>query len=179
MINGAASIMCGTGTRRRADAWTTLAKPFGRFAHQSHLAGPLGQRSSAGRVNCHKPPKNVPPLPTDEANETLTVRQLVERHSSDQRCSNCHTRIDPFRICSRGLRCDRSRPRKAGSRMSNDRYKGDFARWYQGQRCCRIASLPGRQKKRDVLVKQFCRKLLGYALGRMFCCPTRNYFANE
>ena len=44
-----------------------------------------------------RPPKNVPQLPDDEAaTQGLTVRQLVERHTSDPRCASCHVRIDAF-----------------------------------------------------------------------------------
>jgi len=44
-----------------------------------------------------RPPKDVPRLPEDEtATEGLTVRQLVEKHSSDPRCAGCHVRIDPY-----------------------------------------------------------------------------------
>ena len=44
-----------------------------------------------------RPPKGVPQLPEDEAaTEGLTVRQLVEKHSSEQKCAVCHKRIDPL-----------------------------------------------------------------------------------
>ncbi len=43
-----------------------------------------------------RPPKDVPQLPNDEADSQLTVRQLVEKHSSDERCAGCHRRVDPF-----------------------------------------------------------------------------------
>src|SRR6185503_2153327 len=43
-----------------------------------------------------RPPKDVPQLPTDEATETLSVRELTEKHTSDTRCAGCHARIDPF-----------------------------------------------------------------------------------
>src|SRR5207253_2189549 len=43
-----------------------------------------------------RPPKDVPRLPEDEATELLTVRQLVEKHSTDPRCFGCHMRIDGY-----------------------------------------------------------------------------------
>ena len=43
-----------------------------------------------------RPPKDVPRLPEDEATETLSVRQLTEKHSTDPRCAACHVRIDAF-----------------------------------------------------------------------------------
>jgi len=38
----------------------------------------------------------VPRLPEDEATETLTVRELTEKHSSDPKCYVCHRRMDPY-----------------------------------------------------------------------------------
>ncbi|MDO7793954.1 DUF1588 domain-containing protein, partial [Escherichia coli] len=36
-------------------------------------------------------------LPEDEAaTDKLTVRQLVEKHSSDPKCAVCHKRIDAY-----------------------------------------------------------------------------------
>ncbi len=43
-----------------------------------------------------RPPKDVPQLPADEATETLTMRELTEKHTSDRRCSGCHARLDPY-----------------------------------------------------------------------------------
>ena len=43
-----------------------------------------------------RPPKDVPRLPEDEATETLTVRQLTEKHASDPKCYGCHRRIDAY-----------------------------------------------------------------------------------
>ena len=43
-----------------------------------------------------RPPKDVPRLPEDEATETLTVRELTEKHSTDPKCYGCHRRIDPY-----------------------------------------------------------------------------------
>src|SRR4029453_6169826 len=40
-----------------------------------------------------RPPKDVPRLPEDEATESLTVRQLTEKHSTDQKSYVCHLRV--------------------------------------------------------------------------------------
>ena len=44
-----------------------------------------------------RPPKGVPQLPDDETKtEGLTVRQLIEKHTSDVQCAVCHRRIDAY-----------------------------------------------------------------------------------
>ncbi|HTA30640.1 MAG TPA: DUF1592 domain-containing protein, partial [Candidatus Cybelea sp.] len=48
------------------------------------------------------PPKDVPKLPEDETTETLTVRQLVEKHTVDPRCAVCHVHIDGFGFALEG-----------------------------------------------------------------------------
>src|SRR5258708_38471630 len=51
-----------------------------------------------------RPPKDVPRLPEDEtATKGLTVRQLVEKHSSDAKCAVCHRRIDPYGFALEGF----------------------------------------------------------------------------
>ncbi len=111
-----------------------------------------------------RPPKDVPQLPNDEADSQLTVRQLVEKHSSDERCAGCHRRVDPFgfalesydaigrfrKLDLAGHAIDTATTLPDGTSVSS---ADDLRSWLVN-------------KKRDVLVKQFCRKLLGYALGR-------------
>src|SRR5438876_776360 len=51
-----------------------------------------------------RPPKEVPRLPEDEtATDGLTVRQLVEKHTSDPKCAVCHQRIDPYGYALEGF----------------------------------------------------------------------------
>jgi len=112
-----------------------------------------------------RPPKDVPRLPEDEAaTEGLTMRQLVEKHSTDTRCSGCHVRIDPFGYALEGYDAiGRRRERDLGDRPIDTR-----AVLLDGTR---IDGLKGLKEyvlnqRRDAFLKQFCRKLLGYALGR-------------
>lgn len=111
-----------------------------------------------------KPPKDVPLLPTDEASESLSVRQLVERHTQDERCANCHVRIDPFGFALESFDAiGRLRQTDlAGHALETATTLPD------GTKVADMAELRSYlvQQKRDVLVRQFCRKLLGYALGR-------------
>jgi hypothetical protein len=111
-----------------------------------------------------KPPKGVPVLP-ETVPAGLTERQLIERHSSDAACAKCHSRIDPFGFALEGYDAiGRLRTRGTDLQAEIDvRTKAPDGTELDG--------LPGLRdylltKRRDEFVRQFCRKLLGYALGR-------------
>ena len=112
-----------------------------------------------------KPPKEVPRLPEDEAGtDGLTVRQLVEKHSSDTRCSGCHRRMDPYGFALEAYDAiGRRRERDLGDRPVMTRVTAPDHTEFEDMAGLR-AYLVG--KRRDAFVRQFCRKLLGYALGR-------------
>lgn len=112
-----------------------------------------------------KPPKDVPQLPEDEAGtEGLTVRQLVEKHSSDTRCSGCHRRIDPYGFSLEAYDAiGRRRARDLGDRPVATRVVAPDGSEFEDLAGLRDYLVT---KRRDVFVRQFCRKLLGYALGR-------------
>lgn len=111
-----------------------------------------------------RPPKDVPQLPTDEAAESLSVRELTEKHSTDRRCSGCHARMDPYGYTlERFDAIGRRRAEDLAGRPIHDRatLKGGVE----------VEGLDGLQKylltnERHAFVHQFCRKLLGYSLGR-------------
>src|SRR5439155_11924808 len=112
-----------------------------------------------------RPPKDVPRLPEDEtATEGLTVRQLVEKHSSDPSCSRCHVRIDPYGFALEKFDAiGRRRERDLADRPIETKAKvldGSQFEDIDGLRNYLLTT------RRDVFVRQFCRKLLGYALGR-------------
>ena len=102
------------------------------------------------------PPKGVPVLP-EEPPEGLTERQLIERHSRDENCAGCHRRIDPFGYALEGFDAI-GRARVADARASLP--DGAEVEGLAGLRDYLLT------KRRDDFVRQFCRKLLGYALGR-------------
>ncbi len=112
-----------------------------------------------------KPPAGVPPLPDEEAgSDSLTVRQLIERHTSDPKCMGCHVRIDPMGFSLESFDAiGRRRDTDIG-----DRPLDTAATLMDG------TSLVGLDGMRSYLVgrrgeqveRVFCRKLLGYALGR-------------
>jgi hypothetical protein len=142
---------------------TVLAKQAGASRTSPILRGNwilevlLGEKSP-------RPPKDVPQLPADEANESLTVRQLTERHTSDPRCAGCHARIDPFGYTlERYDAIGRLRDKDLGNRPIDDRAAVKPGVKVQGLEGLRGYLL---SQGRPAFLRQFCRKLLGYALGR-------------
>lgn len=106
-----------------------------------------------------KPPKNVPVLP-ESAPEGLTERQLIEMHSSAPACAKCHAKIDPFGFAWEGFDA-------IGRRRDSDQYNtntelsdGTKLEGWIGLRNYLM------EQRRDDFVRQFCKKLIGYALGR-------------
>ncbi|MEN9675958.1 MAG: hypothetical protein RIS76_1854 [Verrucomicrobiota bacterium] len=111
-----------------------------------------------------RPPKDVPRLPEDESTDTLTMRQLTEKHSSDPRCSGCHLRIDGFGFALEGFDAiGRARTQDLGGRPVETHSRLLDGTEVDGARGLQQYLLT---KKRDVVLRQFNRKLLGYALGR-------------
>jgi hypothetical protein len=110
-----------------------------------------------------RPPKGVPVLP-DEAPPGLTERQLIERHSSDAKCAACHRRIDPFGFALEGFDAiGRARTQDAAGLPIVTRTTLANGTEIEGLDGLRSHLLSDR---RDDFLRQFCRKLLGYALGR-------------
>ena len=112
-----------------------------------------------------RPPKDVPRLPEDEtASEGLTVRQLVEKHSSDAKCAVCHQRIDAFGFSLESFDAiGRRRDKDLAGRPIETRVKAMDGAEFDGIDGLRNYLLTAR---RGAFVRQFCRKLLGYSLGR-------------
>lgn len=112
-----------------------------------------------------RPPKDVPRLPDDEtATEGLTVRQLVERHSTDPKCIICHQRIDAFGFALEGFDAiGRRREKDLADRPIDTHAKTMDGAQFDGLDGLRKYLLTVR---REAFLKQFCKKLLGYALGR-------------
>jgi mono/diheme cytochrome c family protein len=111
-----------------------------------------------------KPPKDVPLLPEDEAAADLTVRQLVEKHATDARCSGCHVRVDPLGFTLESFDAiGRFREKDSAGRpldLSTRLASGTEMVGLEGLRNHLLTT------RRDAVLRQFCSKLLGYALGR-------------
>ncbi|MCH2211603.1 MAG: DUF1592 domain-containing protein [Fuerstiella sp.] len=141
---------------------TTLAKQSGTTRTSPILRGNWVSEVLLGE-KLPRPPKNVPQLP-DGPPEGLTERQLIEQHSSAAACAKCHARIDPFGFAleefdaiGRYRQID-----SRGQKISSQTTLPD------GTKIEGLAGLRGYllEQRREEFLRQFCRKLLGYALGR-------------
>jgi hypothetical protein len=117
----------------------------------------------------------VPKLPEDETAGTLTIRQLVEMHAELKQCAVCHQRIDPlgfaleqYDTVGRRRHTDLAgRPVDANAQLKD----GTTFEGIGGLRKYLLT------QRRDDFVRQFCRKLLGYALGRRVILSDRQQLA--
>jgi hypothetical protein len=142
---------------------TTLAKQSGASRTSPILRGNWLCEVLLGE-KLPRPPKDVPRLPEDEATEALTVRQLTEKHSTDPKCFGCHRRIDPYGYSLEGYDAiGRFRDQDLGGRPIDVKTKAMDGAEIEGLDGLRSYLLT---KRRDAFLKQFCRKLLGYSLGR-------------
>ena len=110
------------------------------------------------------PPADVPKLPEESSENGLSVRQLTEKHASDASCVVCHVRIDPYGFALESFdSIGRRRDKDALGIAINT--KGQLR---DGSEFDGIDGLRNylTTKKKDVIVRLFCKKLLGYALGR-------------
>ena len=140
----------------------TLAKQAGASRTSPILRGNWLSEVVLGE-KLPRPPKGVPVLP-EEAPAGLTERQLTERHSSDPKCAGCHQRIDPFGFALEGFDAiGRARKLDAAGLVIDTRTtlaNGTPIDGLDGLRTYLVST------RGDDFVRQFCRKLLGYALGR-------------
>ncbi|MFO1062656.1 MAG: DUF1592 domain-containing protein [Pirellulales bacterium] len=141
----------------------TLAKQSGASRTSPILRGNWISEVLLGE-KLPRPPKNVPPLPVDESEGELTVRQLTERHASDERCWSCHKRIDPFGYAlERYDAIGRMREKDLAGHSLDTAVTLPDGKKISGAEELRSYLAVEKQSK---LVRQFCRKLLGYSLGR-------------
>jgi hypothetical protein len=143
---------------------TTLAKQSGASRTSPILRGNWISEVLLGE-RLPRPPKGVPVLPDDEAaTEGLTVRQLVEKHAKDTKCAVCHRRIDPLGFSLEAFDAiGRRRDRDLAGRPIDTHAQTIDGAQFDGLDGLRTYLLT---LKRDAFIRQFCRKLLGYALGR-------------
>ena len=108
------------------------------------------------------PPPNVPKLP-DSAVKPASLREALMVHRTDAACAVCHERIDPL-----GFALESFDP--IGRFRVADETGGkidDTGELKDGTKFQGLSGLRGYLKKNEAnFTAQFCRKLLGYALGR-------------
>lgn len=141
----------------------TLTKQSGATRTSPILRGAWLSETLLGE-KLPRPPKNVPPLPDDADSELISMRKLTERHTQDPDCSGCHRRIDPYGFALETYNA-------IGSWRTTDD-AGDpvhaIARLPDGTEVNGVAGLKRYlvEERRVDFVRHFCRKLLGFALGR-------------
>jgi hypothetical protein len=100
----------------------------------------------------------VPDLP-EVVPAGLTARQLIEKHSSVEACAKCHAKIDPYGFALEQYDAiGRLRPKTMDTRTKL--VDGAMVEGIEGLRQYLV------KERLDAFVRQFCKKLLGYALGR-------------
>jgi mono/diheme cytochrome c family protein len=110
-----------------------------------------------------KPPKDVPQL-AETVPTGLSERQLIAMHSENAACAKCHRRIDPFGFALEEFDAiGRLRTADASGKPLDTKATLPDGAVLDGQESVRAYLLGPR---RDQFVRVFCRKLLGYALGR-------------
>ena len=136
---------------------SVLAKQSGASRTSPILRGNWVSETLLGE-RLPKPPAKVPELP-DVVPDGLTARQLIEKHSTEPSCAKCHKQIDPY-----GFALEQY---DAIGRLRSDpvdtRTKLADGKTIDGMGGLRDYILKDRH---DDFLRQFCRKLLGYALGR-------------
>jgi len=105
-----------------------------------------------------RPPANVPVLP-DAVPSGQTARELIELHSSVAECASCHAKIDSYGFALEQYDAI-GRLRAQPVDTSTTLFDGTDIQGIEGLRNYLIGP------RREDVVRQFCRKLLGYALGR-------------
>ena len=110
-----------------------------------------------------KPPKDVPLL-AETVPAGLTARELIALHSEHDACGRCHRRIDPYGFALEAFDAiGRRRSADADGKPLDTRATLPDGTTLDGQEGLRAYLLGPR---REQVVRVFCRKLLGYALGR-------------
>ncbi|MFM8804512.1 MAG: DUF1588 domain-containing protein, partial [Planctomycetia bacterium] len=110
-----------------------------------------------------KPPKDVPLL-AETVPTGSSERQLIAMHSENAACAKCHRRIDPFGFALEEFDAiGRLRTADASGKPLDTKAVLPDGAVLDGQESVRAYLLGPR---REQFVRVFCRKLLGYALGR-------------
>lgn len=110
-----------------------------------------------------RPPKGVPVLP-EEVPKELTERQLIELHGSDAACAKCHAKIDSFGFALEQFdTIGRLRSQDSSGHPIDTAAVLPDGTNVNGLDGLRHYILNNR---REDFLQTFCRRLLGYALGR-------------
>ncbi|MFW5864193.1 MAG: DUF1592 domain-containing protein [bacterium] len=111
-----------------------------------------------------EPPPDVPMLSDDERSTAgLTIAEQLARHRADPACSSCHERMDPL-----GLAMEKLDP--IGRFREKDLAGEPVLDLGTNKAGLRLEGLAGLRdylkEKQDLFLRNFCKRFLGYALGR-------------
>lgn len=110
------------------------------------------------------PPADVPELPANEKKATQTIRALLRLHVANPRCALCHTHFDGLGLAMEGFDpIGRARTKDLAGRAIDNVASlptGKTAKGIPG-----LIEYVETHRKKD-FVRTFCRRFLGYALGR-------------
>ena len=142
---------------------SVLTKQAGALRTSPVLRGTWVVETLLGR-RIPNPPDDVAQLDEDEVNKDgLTMRQQLERHRADAACATCHAKIDPYGFALEAYDpIGRLRERDRNGNPIDARAEPLDADAFEGLTGLQAYLL----KHQDEFTKQFCRKLVGYALGR-------------
>jgi hypothetical protein len=110
------------------------------------------------------PPADVPELPKNEQQADRSLRELLAVHVSDAQCAMCHRHFDHFGLTMEGFDAiGRARTKDAAGRPIDNRVTLADGSTIDG--------IPGLadyvlRHRRSEFLQTFCRRFLGYALGR-------------
>ena len=88
---------------------------------------------------------------------------MIELHTADAACAKCHARIDPFGFALEGFDAigrTRAAPGEPPRNTQAKLFDGTEVAGLDGLRSYLLTT------RREDFVRYFCRKLLGYSLGR-------------
>ena len=136
---------------------TVLASQSGASRTSPILRGTWVSETLLGE-RLPRPPPDVPQLP-ETVPTGLTARELIEQHSRVPECAKCHRRIDPYGFALEQYDAIGRRRIETVSTKTT---------LVDGQAIEGLSGLRNylANDRRDTVVRQFCQKLLGYALGR-------------
>ncbi|MCA9069513.1 MAG: DUF1588 domain-containing protein, partial [Planctomycetaceae bacterium] len=110
------------------------------------------------------PPADVPELPPNEKEAKKTIRELMADHTANAQCAMCHKHFDSLGLTMEGFDpVGRARTKDLGGRPIDH-----TTILPNGKSATGIPDLIAyiEQHRRQDFVQTFCRKFLGYALGR-------------
>ncbi len=110
------------------------------------------------------PPANVPPLPADDQQfGEMSVREKLAAHQRNATCAGCHSRIDPL-----GFPLERYDPvGRWRESYSDGKAVNDSSPLADGRELNGVDGLLDYiRSQQEQVLRNFARKMLGYALGR-------------